>query len=339
METLSKLSSVLLPAIEEELHVNIDHAFLPEVGELRFMLSYHLGWEGEGAGTEAQGKRIRPLLVLLAAVACGSNWQKALPAAAAVELIHNFSLIHDDIQDQSPLRRGRSTLWTKWGIAQAINAGDTMFSLAQLAMLKLQMTTSIQVALAASRLLNATCVDLTQGQYLDLSYAARSDISQEDYWPMIGGKTASLLATCTELGALIGGTSPEIQGAARDFGRNLGMAFQVQDDLLGIWGKTGQIGKSNESDLVSGKKTLPVLFGLSHKGKFARRWNSRPISTAEVPEVVDLLLKEGALDYTQNMADQLTQRALQALDQAFPARNEGTEALIELAYNLLQRQS
>jgi geranylgeranyl diphosphate synthase type I len=214
-----------------------------------------------------------------------------------------------------------------------------MFSLAQLAILRLQATASLPVALDASKILNATCVDLTQGQYLDLSYATRSDVTQEDYWPMIEGKTASLLATCAELGALISGAIPVIQAAARDFGRNLGLAFQVQDDLLGIWGETGQIGKSNKSDLVSGKKTLPVLFGLSCQGEFARRWTSSPIRADEVPEIAELLSKEGALDYTQNMADQLTRNALKALTQAFPNHNEGSEALIELSLTLLQRQA
>jgi geranylgeranyl diphosphate synthase, type I len=121
------------PAVETELQQFINRTLPGEYPEIHQMMAYHLGWEGEGAGPEAQGKRIRPLLVLLAAEAAGGMWQKALPAAAAVELLHNFSLIHDDIQDNSPLRRNRPTVWVKWGTAQAINAGDVMFTLAFMA--------------------------------------------------------------------------------------------------------------------------------------------------------------------------------------------------------------
>lgn len=339
MPTLVEFSKLLLPAIEKELHEVVDQTLSPETQELHYMLAYHLGWEGEGAGIEAQGKRIRPLLLLLTVAALGGRWESALPAAAAVELIHNFSLIHDDIQDRSSLRHGRPTLWVKWNIAQAINAGDTMFSQAQLAVLKLQTTASYQVAWEAARMLNRTCVELTQGQYLDLSYEIRQNVSLEDYWLMIQGKTAALLAACTGLGAMISGSSADIQAASHDFGQNLGLAFQVLDDILGIWGKTGQIGKSIESDLVSGKKTLPVLFGLSQKGDFAARWNAGPIAAGEVPGIVELLTKEGVLAYAQKVSDQLTKRALKALERAVLVKSEASAALEELAQNLLQRQS
>jgi geranylgeranyl diphosphate synthase type I len=340
MALLPQFSQLLLPAIENELSTVVNRGFSVLTEPLRFMLAYHLGWEGEGAGKEAQGKRIRPLLVLLITAACGNSWENALPAAAAVELIHNFSLIHDDIQDQSELRRGRRTLWMNWGIAQAINAGDAMFSLAQLAISKLQKTTSSQVTCQASELLNQTCFKLTKGQFLDLSYASRQDVTLDDYWPMINGKTAALLATCAEMGALMGGASSEVQAFSRDFGLNLGLAFQVQDDLLGIWGQTEQIGKSNESDLASGKKSFPVLYGLSRNGQFARRWTSGPITPPEIPEVVEMLTNEGGLIFTQAEADRLTQQALKALDNIVQVpSNDAGKALVELAHSLLQRQS
>ena len=127
---LKDYMQAMQPAIETELQQLINQSIPSEYPELRAMLTYHMGWEGEGAGPEAQGKRIRPLLVLLCAEAAGGNWRSALPAAAAVELLHNFSLIHDDIQDNSPLRRNRPAVWVKWGAAQAINAGDVLFTLA-----------------------------------------------------------------------------------------------------------------------------------------------------------------------------------------------------------------
>ncbi|MCJ7537186.1 MAG: polyprenyl synthetase family protein, partial [Anaerolineales bacterium] len=133
-------------AIEQELHRSIESQNEPELDQYFTMLAYHMGWEGEGAGPDAQGKRIRPLLVLLTCAAAGGEWQNALPAAAAVELVHNFSLIHDDIQDNSPLRRGRETVWKRWGIAQAINTGDAMLTIAHLSLLQMEKTSSPEIA-------------------------------------------------------------------------------------------------------------------------------------------------------------------------------------------------
>ena len=271
-----------------------------------------MGWVGEGAGPEARGKRIRPLMVLLTAASAGGEWRRALPAAAAVELVHNFSLIHDDIEDNSPLRRGRATLWTRWGIPQAINAGDAMFTVAHLSLLGLAETASARAALEANRILQKTCLHLTQGQYLDISYEARGDLNLAAYWPMVGGKTAALLAACTELGALAAQAPEARQAAYRQFGWTLGLAFQAQDDLLGIWGDSAVTGKSADSDLVSGKKSLPVLFGLEQNGPFARRWREGPINGEQVADLARQLEAEGARQYTQERANALTDQALEA---------------------------
>ena len=255
---LERYSQTCLPAIEAELRRAILPAGGSGVEELHSMLAYHLGWEGENTGPNASGKRVRPLLVLLTCAATGGDWQCALPAAAAIELIHNFSLIHDDIQDQSELRRGRLTVWKKWGMPQAINAGDAMFTLAHLANLRLKETVSPEAALQAAAILQQTCLELTQGQYRDISYESRRELTIEDYWPMVSGKTAALIAASTEIGALAAGATPNVCTAYHQFGRSLGLAFQVQDDLLGIWGDTALTGKSTESDLVTGKNSLPV---------------------------------------------------------------------------------
>jgi geranylgeranyl diphosphate synthase type I len=329
---------VLLIAIEEELQRVVARARQPGLEEMHQMLAYHMGWEGEGAGPEARGKRIRPLLVLLSASAAGGDWPRALPAAAAVELVHNFSLVHDDIQDQSPLRRGRPTLWIKWGVAQAINAGDTLFTLAQIALLRLGQTVSAEVALRSSMILQETCLALTQGQYMDLSYEARGDLTLEAYWPMVSGKTAALLASCTQLGAMAAQADDAICDAYRRFGRSLGLAFQALDDLLGIWGDAALTGKSTESDLLSGKKSLPVLYGLSLGGPFARRWSQGAITAAEIPALAAQLEAEGARAYTMQRANELTDQALAALAEAHPLGEAG-QALEALAKKLLQRDS
>jgi geranylgeranyl diphosphate synthase type I len=336
--SLQVFSKLLITAIENELQKVVGHARQTSLEEMHAMLAYHMGWEGEGAGPEARGKRIRPLLVLLAAAACGDDWLPALPAAAAVELLHNFSLIHDDIQDQSPLRRGRETVWKRWGIAQAINAGDAMFALAQISLLRLSETVSAEVALRGARLFQETTLALTQGQYLDLAYEARGDLTLEAYWPMVGGKTAALLSACTHLGALSAQAPSALCDAYSRFGRLLGLAFQAQDDLLGIWGDAALTGKSAESDLLSGKKSLPVLFGLEQNGSFAERWRRGPITVEEVSYLAAQLEEEGARAYTQQRANALTDQALLALQEANPQGKAGS-ALEELAYNLLGRQA
>jgi geranylgeranyl diphosphate synthase type I len=326
----------MLPAVEVELRRNVETAGQAELAGLRQMLAYHMGWEGEGAGPEASGKRIRPLLVLLCCAAAGGDWTHALPAAAAVELVHNFSLIHDDIQDNSDRRRGRLTVWKLWGVPQAINSGDTMFTLAHLAVLRLAETAAPEVVLQAAQWLQETCLHLTQGQYLDISYEHRHDLALTDYWPMVEGKTAALLSTCTRLGALVAGAAPARLEAYRQFGRWLGLAFQAQDDLLGIWGDADLTGKSAASDLLTGKKSLPVLYGLGLRGAFANRWAQGPIAAAEVPALAAQLAEEGGRAYTQEAADRLTNDALQALAQAGPTGEAGV-ALTSLAKKLLNR--
>lgn len=330
-----KLTQEMLAFIEDELQrVIFSRLNRKELEELQHMLAYHMGWEN--AKPEARGKRIRPLLVTLTCAASDGDWMKSLPAAAAVELIHNFSLIHDDIEDNSPLRRGRPTVWSKWGIPQAINAGDALFALAHLSLLGLEDTCDPEVAIQAAEILQDTCLSLTQGQFLDISFETADNLALEAYWTMAGGKTAALLSACTELGALVAGCPADIRQSYREFGYFLGMAFQVRDDFMGIWGDEELTGKSAESDLVTGKKSLPVLYGLHQKGKFYNRWKQGPIRPEEVPELAQQLASEGAQSYTKEAADLLTRQALQALDEAHP-HGEAGKALHHLAQRLLNR--
>ncbi len=333
-----QLVQAILPAIETELQKQISRLDAPRTQPYHEMLTYHMGWTGKGAGPEATGKRIRPLLVLLTAAASNGDedWESALPAAAAVELVHNFSLVHDDIEDKSEKRRGRDTAWVKWGMAQAINAGDGLLVLSSLAITDLVRHYPAEVTAKAAQILHGTCLELTRGQYLDMSYEKRNDLGVEDYWPMISGKTASLLACCCQLGALLGGVDEQTQDAYRSFGHYLGLAFQVQDDILGIWGDEAVTGKSVASDLVEGKKSLPVLAGLGKKGKFAERWAQGPIKQDEVAEVAKLLANESAYTSTHDAAKQMTDMALTSLRQADPHGVAG-EALNNLAGKLLGR--
>lgn len=307
-------ADLLLPAIEEELRRIVSAHFEPEYADLHGMLAYHMGWEGQGAGPSAQGKRLRPFLLLLAAIAAGNNWQDYLPLAAAVELVHNFSLIHDDIEDNSPLRRGRDTLWIRRGIPQAINCGDLMFTIAHRAVFENRAVLGEKAASEASRLLLDTCVQLTQGQYLDIDFEQRTHVTVDDYLRMIRGKTAALFGCCFELGAIA--SQPAIRKSMRDYGISLGLAFQIQDDMLGLWGDSRQTGKSTESDLVSGKKTLPILYALQHNAAFRERWNKGSISAAEAKDISAQLMQDGTWAYVKSIAERYTAEAAVHLQDA-----------------------
>jgi geranylgeranyl diphosphate synthase type I len=327
----------LLSHIELELQRQASRLDQPRTNSFHEMLTYHMGWIGEDAGPEATGKRIRPLMVLLCTAACGEDWQQALPAAAAVELVHNFSLVHDDIQDNSPKRRGRDTVWVKWGAPMAINVGDALFVLSNQAILDLKASYPPEVVLRAAEILHSTCLDLTRGQFLDMSYEERNDLTVEDYWPMVAGKTAALLSACCHLGALLGDADESKQDAYRSFGHFLGLAFQVQDDILGIWGNESMTGKSAASDLVEGKNSLPMLAGLSANGRFAERWRKGPIKPEEVEEIAGILAAEGGYEAAHSASRQMTDLALLNLREADP-QGEAGEALFELADKLLKRE-
>jgi geranylgeranyl diphosphate synthase, type I len=374
--TNNNIQQAMLTAIEEELKRQVGRLDQPHTKQFHEMLTYHMGWTGEGAGSFARGKRIRPLLTLLSTASCLNgeidvkdnngivkdddrtkdnnrtkddnrtnsnristtiNWLHAISGAAAIELIHNFSLVHDDIQDNSPLRRGRKTVWTHWGAPMAINVGDALFVIANQSVLDLARHYPADMVVKAAAILNNCCLELTQGQYLDMSYEARTDLKIEDYWPMIGGKTSSLLSACTSIGSLLGYANEEKQEAYRRFGYHLGLAFQVQDDILGIWGDEAVTGKSAASDLVEGKNSLPVLFALEKNGKFAERWKRGPISLEEVNEMASLLEAEGGKEYAEKMSEAETQKALGCLKQAEP-HGEAGAAMLELANILLKRR-
>ena len=244
----------MLPKIEKELQRQVSRLDAANTRHFHEMLTYHMGWTGEGAGKEATGKRIRPLIILLSAASAGGDWKPAMPAAAAVELIHNFSLVHDDVQDNSEKRRGRPTVWKIWGVPMAINVGDALFVISYQAMMDLAGSYPAPTVVRAATILHEACLSLTRGQYLDMSYEERNDLALEDYWPMVGGKTSALLSACTHIGALLGNAGEAEQESYRQFGYHLGLAFQVQDDILGIWGDEAVAGKSTASDLVEGKK-------------------------------------------------------------------------------------
>ncbi len=334
--SLSEFAATMLPPLESELRRQVARLDDEVAGPFYEMLTYHMGWEKPGGRSEPSGKRIRPLLVLLSTAAWSSNWQGALPGAAAVELVHNFSLIHDDIQDNSEMRRGQPALWTKVGAPMAINAGDALFAIAHLSVLDLQATYNPAIALEAAKVLQQACLDLTRGQFLDIAHQRTHGLTESDYWVMVEGKTAALLAAGAEIGALLGSRDMATAAKMREFGRALGLAFQVQDDILGIWGDESDTGKSAVSDLVEGKSSLPVLYGLRRDKEFARRWLASPLTPDEVPAIAAQLRESGAYEFASQEGQRLTEAALGALEEAKP-QGQAAEALRELARQLLGR--
>lgn len=328
----------MLPLVEAELHRQIARLDQPRIQPFYEMLSYHMGWIKDDESTKVTGKRLRPLILLLVVKSCGGEWLHAIPAAAAVELVHNFSLVHDDIQDHSFTRHGRSTVWNKYGIPMAINIGDALFALSNQAAMDLSRTYAPETVVRVGEILHKTCLDLTCGQFLDMSYQKRIDMSVEDYWPMIEGKTAALLSACSQIGAILAGVNETIIEQYRIFGQNLGLAFQVQDDIIGIWGNEALTGKSAASDLLEGKNSLPVLFGIRQGGKFAMRWNASGIDPGEVAQFAQMLKEEGALDFARQEAIRLTALASDGLKNANPLGEAGA-ALAELVSRLLDRET
>jgi len=297
------------------------------------MLAYHLGWVDAELRPVRQdaGKRIRPMLCLLACAACGGDPAQALPAAAAIELLHNFSLIHDDIQDRSETRRGRPTVWALWGVAQAINAGDALFTIAHQALWRLrERGVPAERILEVAERFDAACRMLTRGQHFDLLFEAAERVSVEEYLEMIRGKTAALLGASVGIGARLAGHPPEDLEA---FGEALGMAFQIQDDLLGIWGDPAVTGKSAADDLRARKKTLPVILAMERIPAFAGRYRD-PCTPPEI--LLADLERSGARAEAEAMAAAFTQQAMAALERA-GLRNPHGEALRDLARALLAR--
>ena len=302
------------------------------------MIRYHLGLDRDGAPA---GKRIRPLLGLLAYASIAGDHAAALPGAAAVELGHNFSLVHDDIEDGDRERRHRPTLWALHGVAQAINAGDMLFSLSRVALHRLSdLGFSDTKVLRLMRLYDQTCVALCEGQYIDIA-TSESDalMSVELYFDMIGRKTAALIAASVEAGALLATDDDEVIARYRAFGWALGLAFQLNDDLLGIWGAERATGKE-PTDIARHKKTLPVIYAFEHAGPEDRErlralyGNGGPAG-ADVAEVVAILERTGARDYTREQARRHRDEALAELDAAGVVEPEARARLEDIIVSVI----
>jgi geranylgeranyl diphosphate synthase type I len=305
----------------------------PSTHGLYEMVRYHLALDGSGA---SGGKRIRPLLGLLAYHSIAGEHRRALPGAAAVELGHNFSLVHDDIEDGDRERRHRPTLWAIHGVPQAINTGDTLFSLSRIALHRLtDLGFPDAKVLRLMRLFDETCLALCEGQYLDIAMSASNDLMNvELYFDMIGRKTAALIAASIEAGAILATDDEQVIARYRGFGWALGLAFQLNDDLLGIWGPEQATGKE-PSDVAHRKKTLPVIYAWEHAGPEDRErlvdlYGRAQPTADDVAEVVRILERSGAREYTRDEARRYRDEALAELDAAGVVKAEARARLEEI---------
>ncbi len=285
------------------------------------MMRYHLGWLDENLKPVDmyRGKRFRPLLCLLSYHALSKVYDKALPAAAAIELIHNFSLIHDDIEDRDEERRHKPTVWKLWGDSQAINAGDGMHVLANLAALRLReknVTDSKIVDILG--ILNDTVMKLCEGQFLDISFEERTSVSTEEYLDMIYRKTGALIESAVLVGAILGTEDKRIISNFRKFGKDLGMAFQIRDDIIGTWGVPENTGKPTGSDILNRKKTLPVIYTLERSSGKERHnllkiYEKEELTKRDLNSVMNYMKKAGAYRYATSIASDYEKSAMKSL--------------------------
>jgi geranylgeranyl diphosphate synthase, type I len=344
--------SEMIADIESEMDSVLKERSGTRARPLYEMLAYHLGLDDDGG---PRGKRLRPLLGLLAYQSLAGNHTAALPGAAAVELGHNFSLVHDDIEDGDRERRHRPTLWAIWGIPLAINAGDALFALSRLALYRLlEDGFSEAKVLQLMRVYDETCLALCEGQFLDISFESRTDVSVEEYREMIGRKTAALIGASVQAGAILATEEPDLIEAYRRFGYDIGLAFQMADDVKGTFWASAETGKPEAGDVRKRKKTLPIVWALTHAegsdrerlleiyAPIARATDGRephatdpgPMPEAEVDEVLAILERCGAREYSESRAREQRDRALDALE-ALPIRPEGRQRIVAFVESII----
>lgn len=313
------------------------------VNEALAALDWHrepLGlYEPIGYTLEAGGKRIRPTLCLLAAEMFGGDVQQALPAALALEIFHNFTLLHDDVMDRSHTRRGRDTVWVKWDENTAILSGDQMLIEAY-RMLEGCPADKLPKVL---RLFSKMATEICEGQQYDVDFERRDDVTIPEYMNMIRLKTSVLLATALQIGGYIAGADDEAQQALYEYGIHVGLAFQIQDDILDVYGDPETFGKPIGGDICCNKKTYMMLTALAKAEASTRRQMEQWMAKSEfdrsekIAAITAIYTQLGVRESCTAIMEQHTEQALAALD--LLPQNEATEALRALAGKLLNRKS
>ena len=288
--------------------------------------------------TRAGGKMLRPALTLITAEAVGGDRESALKSAAAIELIHTFSLIHDDIMDQDDMRRGMPSVHKVWGDDVAILAGDTLFSKAFEIIVGTEGTSSDQNNKALATVADA-CVKICEGQASDMSFEERFDVSEDEYMEMIFKKTGALIAAATKAGAIMGGASDEVIDAMYEYGRLIGLAFQIQDDYLDIAADEETLGKPIGSDIGKGKMTIIAIKGLAgdDSGRLLEILKDENNSQEDIDEAVEILTNCGAIEYARNLAQESVTQAKEVLEILDDSQSK--QVLADIADFVLERSA
>ena len=325
-EILGSYSSDIIATIEDELDV-ITPNNLQEA-------SIYL--------TKAGGKMLRPALSLITAEAVGGQKENALKAGSAIELIHTFSLIHDDIMDDDDMRRGMPSVHKVWGEDVAILAGDTLFSKAFETIINSdkELTSHAQINNALAAVADA-CVKICEGQALDMGFENRFDVTEDEYMEMIFKKTGALIAAATKVGAIMGGASDEVIDAMYEYGRLIGLAFQIQDDYLDLASDEETLGKPIGSDIGKGKMTIIAINGLSSAGddseKLLEILKDENNSQADIDLAIEILTKCGAIEYARNLAQDSVDQAKEVLE--ILPDSSSKQVLSDIADFVLERHS
>jgi geranylgeranyl diphosphate synthase, type I len=328
---------MMVPRILRQYRNELGHglaATLKGNSHLRLAMRYHVGLcDRYGNDTEALGKMLRPSLLLFTVSQLGIDHMQGLPAAIGLELVHNFSLIHDDIQDRDEMRRGRPAVWRIWGVAQAINAGDLMYAAAVHEALRSGSPAAGAIVEAATAMI--------EGQGLDLDFEHRW-VDTESYFNMIDKKTGALISCAFLAGGILAGADAEVVGLLTKVGHELGRAFQIRDDILGVWGDGKVTGKPQGSDIRRKKKALPAILAMQCGDDGQRRFLNHAyaqdeIKNGDVAQVVDLMSRLDVREMAEEMAQAHLEKAADHLDR-LPFSEEGNEMMQELIAYLARRE-
>jgi geranylgeranyl diphosphate synthase, type I len=282
---------------------------------------------------DSGGKRLRPSMLLLAAEAAGGEPASLAPAAVSIELIHNFTLIHDDIMDNADVRRGRAAVHKLWGVPGAILAGDTLYSKAFQVLGKTP--AKPELILGAMNVLSGTCTAICEGQWLDMEFEKRDRVSEEEYMEMIEKKTGVLYGASASMGALLAGASDDVVRGLDEFGRLTGMGFQLQDDVLDLTAPEKILGKRRGGDLVEGKKTLIMIHAFAH-GVNVDVFGRKDATPEQIEKAISVLEKSGSIEYARSRSVEMVAKGKRALD-VLP-ESPAKALLLELADYMIRRR-
>lgn len=342
------ISSTTLPSPFERYRPHIELALRKRLDKyespLYQMLRYSMGWaDADGKSIPGTtGKTLRPVLCLCACEATGSDYQIALPSAAALEFIHNFSLIHDDIQDRDELRHHKPTLWKLWGDAKAIVAGNSLRTIADSSVIDIESDTgNSKEAVMVAGLLTEAYLEMIEGQYLDMAYETQQKISLQAYLAMISRKTGALIRCAMNIGAAIGTSDRKTVNSFRECGQSLGYVFQIRDDILGVWGSEKTIGKPVGADIKRKKKSLPAVYAMTKASGEAQKTISRKylqndMTEDDIAEVLEIMEDVGVREYANKLAIRHCEEAMEHLS-GIEMSTESRKDIEDIARFLLVR--